>query len=210
MTTKPVVRMGQSATQPNPGGGSDDEHGDEGEEPMQDHSAELPEREQSVQLLAPPPLPPPSAVQASYLPPPSTSASGGFPVPPTPVLSAPPPNAPAPPAGAYPTEQTLATLTALTQTMMSTYVQLLKTQAEETRFKLEALRRQEEREAEDARVRREHEKRRQEREQADWEHGRETERMRHRSLLAQETLASSPDPSVKAAAADYLKKLFQD
>lgn len=209
MTTKPIVRLGQSIV---PQMQTDeDDHGEDPDEHMQDHTtanADLPEREQSVQLLAPPPLPPPHGppgMGAAYTPVHGVNGINPFGVP-TPEVSALPDLSRA----GYPTDQTLQALVGLTQNMMASFTQLMTQMREESRANAEISRKREERELEMARARREEEKRKADREQADWERVRERDRERHKTTLAQETLANTVDPGVKAAAAEYLKRIFQD
>ncbi|KZT19798.1 hypothetical protein NEOLEDRAFT_1077168 [Neolentinus lepideus HHB14362 ss-1] len=120
----------------------------------------------------------------------------------------------APPINAAPSSSRstipeLTQLTALTQTVMTTYVHLLQTQAEDAKLKLEYLKRKETRDEEESRQRREAEQRRQERETAEWEHSRHAEKIKQRTALATELLSNpGVDASVKQAAGDYLKRLF--
>jgi hypothetical protein len=194
-----------------------------------------PERQMSVLFAPPPPSLPPAGVEATppasvsahtpfftgpppsgMGPPPSMNGTGppppGPPMPMTPIPQPPPTgihNGPPPPPGTlYPTDATLSALASLTQSMMSSYVQLLKTQAQDGAIKMEYLRRREEREEADARAVRERERRATEREQADWEHAREAERVKQKVSMAKDLLDTANDPGVKAAAADFLKKLF--
>ncbi|TFK46132.1 hypothetical protein OE88DRAFT_1638768 [Heliocybe sulcata] len=103
----------------------------------------------------------------------------------------------------------LVQLTALTQHIMTTYVHLLQTQAEDAKLKLEYLKRKEARDEEESRQRRETEQRKQEREAAEWEHSRHAEKVKQRTALATDLLSNpTVDASVKQAAADYLKRLF--
>ncbi|KDQ57206.1 hypothetical protein JAAARDRAFT_35812 [Jaapia argillacea MUCL 33604] len=106
-------------------------------------------------------------------------------------------------------EQTVTQLTNLTQTMMTTYVHLLQTQAEDSKLKLEYMKRREIREEEESRQRREVEQRRQEREAAQWEHSKQSELVKQRVTWATELLSNhNVDASVRQAAGDYLKRLF--
>ena len=89
---------------------------------------------------------------------------------------------------------------------VSAYMRLLQAQVDGSKMRLEYLRRREEREEADSRLRMEMEKKHQER---------ETERLQQNVKLKQKSelatgLLSNPnvDLSVKAAAGDYLKKLF--
>lgn len=195
---------------------SDEDVFDEGDEAMVDQTL----GDQSMNDRSPDPslgllgTPPHIPLPAAPLAPPTTnghSASAGpsqtphgfGTIPHAPAASA---SASAP--GGPPLEHALATLASLTQSMMGTYVQLLKTQAQDGKVKLEYMRRREEREEEESRQRRDIERRRSEREQADWDHAKLAEKTKQKSALAQELLASAPDSSVKAAAAEYLKRLL--
>jgi hypothetical protein len=98
---------------------------------------------------------------------------------------------------------------AMAQTLMSACMRLLQAQADDSKMRLEYLRRREEREETDSRMRMEMEKKRQEREATDSERLQQNAKMKQKSELATELLSNpNVDPSVKAAAGDYLKKLF--
>jgi len=98
---------------------------------------------------------------------------------------------------------------AMVQTLVSACMRLLQAQADDSKMRLEYLRRREEREEADSRTRMEMEKKRQEREVADSERLLQNAKMKPKSELATELLSNpNVDSSVKAAASDYLKKLF--
>lgn len=98
---------------------------------------------------------------------------------------------------------------AMAQTLVSACMRLLQAQADDSKMRLEYLRRREEREESDSRMRMDMEKKRQEREAADSERMQQNAKMKQKSELATEILSNpNVDPSVKAAAGDYLKKLF--
>ncbi|KAF8273333.1 hypothetical protein EI94DRAFT_1716464 [Lactarius quietus] len=98
---------------------------------------------------------------------------------------------------------------AMAQTLVSACMRLLQAQADDSKMRLEYLRRREEREEADSRMRMDLEKKRQEREAADSERMQQNAKMKQKSELATELLSNpNVDPSVKAAAGDYLKKLF--
>ena|SRR6266850_2731500 len=98
---------------------------------------------------------------------------------------------------------------AMAQTLVTACMRLLQAQADDSKMRLEYLRRREEREEADSRMRMEMEKKRQEREAADSERLQQNAKMKQKSELATELLSNpNVDPSVKAAAGDYLKKLF--
>jgi hypothetical protein len=98
---------------------------------------------------------------------------------------------------------------AMAQTLVSACMRLLQAQADDSKMRLEYMRRREEREEADSRLRVEMEKKRQEREAADSERLQQNAKMKQKSELATEILSNpNVDPSVKAAAGDYLKKLF--
>ncbi|THH21298.1 hypothetical protein EW146_g223 [Bondarzewia mesenterica] len=106
-------------------------------------------------------------------------------------------------------DQNMASIATMAQTMMSACMRLLQAQAEDSKIRLEYLRRREEREEEESRMRAEIEKRRQEREAAEWERIQQNSKVKQRSELATELLSNpNVDGSVKQAAGDYLKKLF--
>ncbi|KAG6332468.1 hypothetical protein ID866_6624 [Astraeus odoratus] len=95
--------------------------------------------------------------------------------------------------------------------MVSACMQLLQAQVQNSKTKLEYLRRREEREEKESSARREIERLRLEREQAEWEHNKESLKMKQRAQLATEILSNPVvDGSVRQAAMDYLKKLFTD
>jgi len=107
-------------------------------------------------------------------------------------------------------EQTVAHLTGLTQTLIATYAHMVQSQSEDSRAKLEFMKRREEREQEDSRIRRDMDKRKEEREIGELERTREREKIKQKSDLATDLLSNpSVDAGVKEAAADFLKKLFQ-
>ena len=95
------------------------------------------------------------------------------------------------------------------QTLVTACMRLLQAQADDSKMRLEYMQRREEREEADSRMRMEMEKKRQEREAADSERLQQNAKMKQKSELATELLSNpNVDPSVKAAAGDYLKKLF--
>ena len=107
-------------------------------------------------------------------------------------------------------EQTVAHLTGLTQSLIATYAHMVQSQSEDSRSKLEFMKRRDEREQEDSRIRREMDKRKEEREVVELERTREREKIKQKSDLATELLSNpNVDTGVKEAAADFLKKLFQ-
>lgn len=107
-------------------------------------------------------------------------------------------------------EQTVAHLTGLTQTLIATYAHTVQSQSEDSRAKLEFMKRRDEREQEDSRLRREMEKRKEEREIVELEIAREREKFKQKSDLATELLSNpNVDVGVKEVAAEFLKKLFQ-
>jgi len=90
--------------------------------------------------------------------------------------------------------------------MMAACLQLLQTQAQHSKLKLEYLRRREEREERDSAARRDAERARLEREASETK---ETANVKHRAQLATDVLANPVmDGTVRQAAADYLKRLF--
>jgi hypothetical protein len=107
-------------------------------------------------------------------------------------------------------DQTVAHLTGLTQSLIASYAHMVQSQSEDSRAKLEFMKRRDEREQEDSRLRREMDKRREEREIIDLERTRERENIKQKSGIATELLSNpNVDAGVKEAAADFLKKLFQ-
>jgi len=107
------------------------------------------------------------------------------------------------------TEQLPPDAGAMAQALATACMRLLQAQADDSKMRLEYMRRREEREEADSRMRMEMEKRRQEREAADSERLQQNAKMKQKSELATELLSNpNVDPSVKAAAGDYLKKLF--
>ncbi|KAF9223489.1 hypothetical protein BS17DRAFT_767339 [Gyrodon lividus] len=95
------------------------------------------------------------------------------------------------------------------QSLMTTCLQLLQAQAQHSKLKLDYLRRREEREEKESSARREMERIRSEREQADWEHNKESITIKQRAQLATDLLSNPVvDGSVRQAAVEYLKKLF--
>jgi hypothetical protein len=98
---------------------------------------------------------------------------------------------------------------AMVQTLVTACMRLLQAQADDSKMRLEYLRRREEREEADSRLRMEMEKKRHEREAAESERLQQNAKMKPKSELATELLSNpNVDSSVKAAASDYLKKLF--
>ncbi|TFY76676.1 hypothetical protein EWM64_g7338 [Hericium alpestre] len=121
--------------------------------------------------------------------------------------TAPPP--PQPGASIAAVEQTVASMSTMAQTMMSACMRLLQAQAEDSKARLDYLKRREEREVEEGRLRMELEKKRQERENADRERMQQNAKLKQKSDLATEILSNpGVEASVKQAAGDYLKKLF--
>jgi len=107
-------------------------------------------------------------------------------------------------------EQTVVHLAGMTQTLIASYAHMVQSQSEDSRAKLEFLKRRDEREQEDSRLRREMDKRREEREIVELERTREREKIKQKSDLATELLSNpTVDAGVREAAADFLKKLFQ-
>ena len=107
-------------------------------------------------------------------------------------------------------DQTVAHLTGLTQSLIATYAHMVQSQSEDSRAKLEFMKRRDEREQEDSRIRREMDKRKEEREVLELERMREREKIKQKSDLATELLSKpNVDAGVREAAADFLKKLFQ-
>lgn len=95
--------------------------------------------------------------------------------------------------------------------MLTACLQLLQAQVQHSKFKLDYLRKREEREEKESVARREIERLRLEREQAEWEHNKESVKMKQRAQLATDLLSNPVvDGSVRQAAMDYLKKLFAD
>ena len=95
---------------------------------------------------------------------------------------------------------------AMAQTLVTACMRLLQAQADDSKMRLEYLRRREEREEADSPLRMEMEKKHQEREA---ERLQQNAKLKQKSELAPELLSNrNVDPSVKAAAGDYLKKLF--
>ncbi|KAF9648944.1 hypothetical protein BDM02DRAFT_3128709 [Thelephora ganbajun] len=107
-------------------------------------------------------------------------------------------------------EQTVAHLTGLTQTLLATYAHMVQSQSEDSRAKLEFMKRRDEREQEDSQIRRERDKRKEDREIAELERTREREEFKQKSDIAM-ALVSKPnvDTGTREAAAEFLKKLFQ-
>jgi hypothetical protein len=107
-------------------------------------------------------------------------------------------------------DQAMAHLTGLTQTLIASYAHMVQSQSEDSRAKLEFMKRRDEREQEDSRLRREMDKRKEEREIIELEIAREREKFKQKSELATGLLSNpSVDASVREAAAEFLKKLFQ-
>ena len=91
---------------------------------------------------------------------------------------------------------------------MTACLQLLQAQAQQSKLKIDYLRRREEREEKESSMRQELERRRFEREQTDRENNKESG-MRQRAQLAMELMGNPiVDTSVRQAAVDYLKKLL--
>jgi len=106
-------------------------------------------------------------------------------------------------------DHTVAHLSALTQNLIATYAHMVQAQSEDSRVKLDLMKRREEREDEDSRLKRDMDKRREEREVAEWESTREREKIKQKADLATQLLSNQNlEPSVKQAAGDYLKQLF--
>ncbi|KAA1467546.1 hypothetical protein DENSPDRAFT_926695 [Dentipellis sp. KUC8613] len=125
------------------------------------------------------------------------------------VPSAPMSAAPPPPAMPSAPEPGVANISAMAQSMVSACMRLLQAQAEDSKARLEYLKRREEREEEEGRLRREIEKKKQEREAADWERSQQNMKVKQKSELATELLSNpGVEATVKQAAGDYLKKLF--
>lgn len=94
------------------------------------------------------------------------------------------------------------------QNLMTACLQLLQAQAQQSKLKIDYLRRREEREEKESSMRQELERRRFEREQTDRENNKESG-MRQRAQLAMELMGNPiVDTSVRQAAVDYLKKLL--
>lgn len=107
-------------------------------------------------------------------------------------------------------EQTVTHLTGLTQTLIASYAHMVQSHSEDSRTKLEFMKRRDEREQEDSRLRREMEKRKEERETVELEMAREREKFKQKTQLATELLSNpNVDAGVREAATDFLKKLFQ-
>lgn len=107
-------------------------------------------------------------------------------------------------------DQAMAHLTGLTQTLIASYAHMVQSQSEDSRAKLEFMKRRDEREQEDSRLRREMDKRKEEREIVELEIAREREKFKQKSELATGLLSNpNVDASVREAAAEFLKKLFQ-
>jgi len=104
----------------------------------------------------------------------------------------------------------VAHLAGLTQSFIATYSHMVQSQSEDSRAKLEFMKRRDGREQEDSLLRREMEKRREEREIVELERTREREKIKQKSDLATQLLSNpNVDAGVREAAADFLKKLFQ-
>ncbi|KAK0223118.1 hypothetical protein IW262DRAFT_1268713 [Armillaria fumosa] len=98
---------------------------------------------------------------------------------------------------------------ALSQGMLNAFMQFLQIQTQTGKMKLDYLRRREEREEKESSQRRELERLRIEREQAEFEHTKQTANLKQKADRAIALLENpNVDPSVKAAAGDYLKKVF--
>ena len=107
-------------------------------------------------------------------------------------------------------EQTVSHLTGLTQSLIASYAHMVQSQSEDSRARLEFMKRRDEREQEDSRIRREMDKRKEEREIVELERTREREKIKQKSDLATDLLSNpNVDAGVREAAADFLKKLFQ-
>ena len=101
-------------------------------------------------------------------------------------------------------------LTGLTQNLIASYAHMVQSQSEDSRAKLEFMKKKDEREQEDSRLRREMDRRKEEREIVELERMREREKIKQKSDLATELLSKpNVDAGVREAAADFLKKLFQ-
>lgn len=108
--------------------------------------------------------------------------------------------------------------------MLNAVLQYLQIQTQTGKMKLDYLRRREEREEKESSQRRELERLRIEREQAEFEHTKQTANLKQKAdraivsplsnydclLMLFKALLENPnvDPSVKAAAGEYLKKVF--
>lgn len=90
-------------------------------------------------------------------------------------------------------------------------MRLLQAQQEDSKVRLEYLRRREEREESESRIRMEMERRREEREEREHEAKMRGERVRQKSEIATEILSNGAvEGSVRSAAGEYLKKLFAE
>lgn len=160
----------------------------------------VPHFERTYELSSYPSAPDPGEAIPSPPQTPSTAPVGqhhltSYATPPTPV--------------ANPTDQLPPNTGAMVQTLVSACMRLLQAQADDSKMRLEYLRRREEREEAESRLRLELERKRQEREAAELERLQQNAKMKPKSELATELLSNpNVDSSVKAAASDYLKKLF--
>lgn len=95
------------------------------------------------------------------------------------------------------------------QDMMANILQLLQSQAQHSRAKLDYLKRREEREERESKRRAEMEKARLELEASERELSKETSKVEQKVKLASEVVSNPGlDAAVKQSAADYLKKFF--
>ncbi|EIM91444.1 uncharacterized protein STEHIDRAFT_137143 [Stereum hirsutum FP-91666 SS1] len=108
-------------------------------------------------------------------------------------------------------QQPIAAFTSVAQTLLTTCMRLLQAQQEDSKVRLEYLRRREEREETESRIRMEMERRREEREEREHEAKMRGERVRQKSEIATEILSNGAvEGSVRSAAGEYLKKLFAE
>ena len=160
----------------------------------------VPHFERTYDISSYPPAPDPGEAIPSPPQTPSTAPVGqhhltSYATPPTPVANT--------------ADQLPPNTGAMMQTLVTACMRFLQAQADDSKMRLEYLRRREEREEADSRIRLEMEKKRQEREAADSERLQQNAKMKPKSELATELLSNpNVDSSVKAAASDYLKKLF--
>ncbi|KAK1219389.1 Histone acetyltransferase [Marasmius sp. AFHP31] len=108
-----------------------------------------------------------------------------------------------------PTSDNTAVNVTLTQGMINAYLQFLQVQTQTNKMKLEYMRRREEREEAESTRRREMEHLKLERENQKFEHEKLTAHSKQRTDRAIEVLSNpNVDSSVKKAAGEYLKRLF--